>query len=118
MHKAAGIDNIPAEVLKNDTAVDILVNILRGYFNLGRVPIHWNSGVFHPILKPGSDDDRLSFNYRRITLISVPCEIYCYILNKRLKVRGLKKIIYFVTNKMAFEVEGVVRNIFILCILF
>jgi len=82
--KASGIDNIPAEVLKNDCAVDLLFRIINGCFNLGKVPTQWNSGVINPILKPGSDDDRQPLNYRGITLMSVPCKIYCYILNQRL----------------------------------
>ena len=83
-HKASGIDNRPAEVLKNDCAVDLLSTIINGCFNLGKVPTQWNSGVINPILKPGSDDDRQPLNYRGITLMSVPCKLYCYILNQRL----------------------------------
>jgi len=84
LRKASGIDDIPAEVLKNDTAVDLLFQIISASFDLGKVPLQWNSGVINPILKPGSDDDRLPLNYRGITLISVPCKIYCYVLNRRL----------------------------------
>ena len=82
--KASAIDNIPAEVLKNDCAVDLLFRIINRCFNLGKVHTQWNSGVINPILKPGSDDDRQPLNYRGITLMSVPCKIYCYILNQRL----------------------------------
>jgi hypothetical protein len=31
-----------------------------------------------------ADDDRQPLNYRGITIISVPCKIYCNILNHRL----------------------------------
>ena len=84
MRKAAGIDDIPAEVLKNDTAVNLLFQIISGCFNIGRVPTQWTSGIINPILKQGTDDDRQPLNYRGITLISVPCKIYCNILNHRL----------------------------------
>ncbi|CAC5391004.1 unnamed protein product [Mytilus coruscus] len=81
---ATGIDEILTEVLKNDTAIDLLFQIISGCFNLGKVPYQWNSGIINPILKPGSDDDRNPMNYRGITLVSVPCKIYCNILNTRL----------------------------------
>ncbi|VDI81600.1 Hypothetical predicted protein [Mytilus galloprovincialis] len=86
LRKAAGIDDIPVEVLKNEATIDLLFKIISGCFNLGRVPFQWNSGIIIPILKPGADDDRQPLNYRGITLISVPCKIYCYILNQRLSV--------------------------------
>jgi len=62
----------------------LLFQIISGCFNLGKVPVQWNSGIINPIFKKGSDDDRQPLNYRGITLISVPCKIYCNILNHRL----------------------------------
>ena len=56
--KAAEIDDIPAEVLKNDVAVNLLLQIISGCFNLWKVPVQWNSGIINPIFKQGSDDDR------------------------------------------------------------
>ena len=82
--KAASIDDIPAEVLKNDSAPELLFIIISGCFQLGIVPSQWTRGVINPLLKPNSDDDRKPLNYRGITLISVPCKIYCIILNRRL----------------------------------
>ena len=84
LRKAAGIDDIPAEVLKNDVAGFFLFQIISGCFNLGKVPVQWNSGIINSVFKQGSDDDRQPLNYRGITLISVPCKIYCNILNHRL----------------------------------
>ncbi|CAC5399361.1 unnamed protein product [Mytilus coruscus] len=82
--KATGIDDIPAEVLKNDSAAELLYIIISGCFDLGIVPSEWNRSIINPILKPNSDDDRNPLNYRGITLISVLCKIYCIILNARL----------------------------------
>jgi hypothetical protein len=45
LRKAVGIDDIPAEVLKNDVAVNLLFQIISGCFNLGKVPVQWNSGI-------------------------------------------------------------------------
>jgi hypothetical protein len=55
IRKAAGIDDIPAEVLKNDVAVNLLFQIISGCFNLEIVPVQWNSGIINPIFKQGSD---------------------------------------------------------------
>ncbi|CAC5414589.1 unnamed protein product [Mytilus coruscus] len=84
LRKAAGIDDIPVEVLKNDTAVNLLFQIISGCFNIGRVLTQWTSGIINPILKQGTDDERQPLNYRGITLISVRGKIYCNILNHRL----------------------------------
>ncbi|VDH99281.1 Hypothetical predicted protein [Mytilus galloprovincialis] len=37
LRKAAGIDDIPAEVLKNEAAIDLLFKIISGCFNLGKL---------------------------------------------------------------------------------
>ncbi|VDI32581.1 Hypothetical predicted protein, partial [Mytilus galloprovincialis] len=83
--KATGIDDIPAEVLKKDSAAELLYIIISGCFDLGIVPSEWNRSIINPILKPNSNDDRNPLNYRGITLVSVPCKIYCIILNARLE---------------------------------
>ncbi|CAC5401696.1 unnamed protein product [Mytilus coruscus] len=80
VRKATGIDDI----LKNDTAIELLYQILSGCFQLGKVPLEWTRGIINPILKPNADDERIPLNYRGITLISVPCKIYCIILNQRI----------------------------------
>ena len=82
--KASGIDQIPAEVLKNDSAIDLMLRLCNGCLELGHVPTEWTRGIINPIYKPGSGDNRNPLNYRGITLISVPCKIYCAVLNARL----------------------------------
>ena len=80
--KAPGADEIPSEVLRNDSCVDILFRIIRYCFDDGRVPNEWTKGVINPIFKGGDSSNPL--NYRPITLLSVPCKIYTDILNRRL----------------------------------
>ena len=84
LRKACGIDDIPAVVLKNPTAVELLYIICNGCFELGKVPDRWTSGIINPIFKRGSDDKKDPLSYRGITLISVPSKIYCNVLNTRL----------------------------------
>ena len=84
LNKATGIDAIPAEALKNPSCVDLLLPIIKACFEQGAVPECWKTGIINPILKPNSTDIRKPLTYRGITLLSVPCKIYCDILNQRL----------------------------------
>ncbi|VDH94851.1 Hypothetical predicted protein [Mytilus galloprovincialis] len=54
LRKAAGIDNIPAEVLKNKTCIDMLQNIINFCFENGVSPLEWKQGIINPIVKPNS----------------------------------------------------------------
>ncbi|CAC5417715.1 unnamed protein product [Mytilus coruscus] len=72
LRKTTGFDEIPAEVLKNPTAIDLLHLICNGCFELGKVSDQWTKGIINPIFKSGSDTRNNPLNYRRITLISVP----------------------------------------------
>ncbi|XP_033736423.1 uncharacterized protein LOC117324610 [Pecten maximus] len=82
--KAAGIDSIPAEALKNDTCVDIMFSLISHCFTHGVVPDKWKQGIINPIVKPNSTEPGNPLTYRGITLLSVPCKVYCDILNRRL----------------------------------
>ena len=84
LRKAAGLDNIPAEVLRNPVCVELLHKIIRYCFNTGTVPRDWNSGLIKPIPKSDGKDPRDPLSYMGITLISIPCKIYADILNIRL----------------------------------
>ncbi|MES9883911.1 MAG: reverse transcriptase family protein, partial [Sedimenticola sp.] len=83
LHKSAGVDAIPAEVIRNDTCVDLLHKIIAFVFASGNIPSEWNKGIIQPLSK-GQRDLRDPLGYRPITLISVPCKIYAAILNARL----------------------------------
>ena len=82
LRKASGIDGIPAEVLRNETCIDLLFKIVSYAFANDKVPSEWSKGIIKPL--PKGDDPRNPLNYRPITIISIPCKIYANILNKRL----------------------------------
>ena len=82
LRKASGINGIPAEVLRNETIIDLLFKIVSYAFANGKVPSEWSKGIIKPL--PKVDDPRNSLNYRPITIISIPGKIYANILNKRL----------------------------------
>jgi hypothetical protein len=84
LRKAAGFDEIPGEVLKNRECVKLLHAICKQCFRIGSVPSHWQKGIISPIPKGNDKDARVPSNYRGLTLISVPCKVFCHILNRRL----------------------------------
>jgi len=83
LRKAMGVDNIPAECLKNPVCVDLLFKIITQCFNSGEVPDVWLHSIINPILKPDSDPHDPK-TYRGISLISIPCKVYCDVINARL----------------------------------
>ena len=68
----------------NEACIQMLFEIVSYAFEKGIVPTDWNKGIIQPIPKSSSNDPRLPSNFRGITLMSVPCKIYCQILNTRL----------------------------------
>ncbi len=83
LRKARGVDDIPAEVLKNSHCINMFHKIISVAFENGIVPSYWNKGIIHPIPKSSNKDPRDPLGYRGITLIAVPSKIYCAILNQR-----------------------------------
>ena len=63
VRKAADLDNIPAEVLRNPVCVELLYKIIRYCFNTGTVPRDWNSGLIKPIPKRDGKDPRDPLSY-------------------------------------------------------
>ena len=82
--KAAGIDEIPAECLKNEASLTFLKALFNKCFDSGKTPSIWSKGIINPIPKSTDKDPRQPLNYRGISLVSVACKIYCGILNDRL----------------------------------
>ena len=56
LNKAIGIDNIPAEVLKNGTAISFLHILYNVCFTTGTIPSEWGRGIINP--KSSTTDPR------------------------------------------------------------
>ena len=82
--KAHGFDEIPAEVLKNDTAVYFLHVLFNLCFENGIVPTIWGKTIINPIPKSSALDPRDPMSYRGISLASAVYKVYCRIINNRL----------------------------------
>ncbi|XP_060597913.1 uncharacterized protein LOC132751716 [Ruditapes philippinarum] len=82
--KANGIDGIPTEALKNDTAVMFMHALFNVCFKSGTIPNIWGKNVINPIPKSASMDPRNPLSYRGISLTCSVYKLYCAILNNRL----------------------------------
>ena len=82
--KAAGIDTIISELLKNldEPTLKIIVRILNKIFDSGDFPEEWAVGIIVILFKGGERNDLN--NYRGITLLSVIGKLLVGILNERL----------------------------------
>ena len=83
--KATGVDNISPEVLKVD--LDITANMLHPLFekiwNEGEMPSDWRCGLLIKI--PKKSDTANCDNWRGITLLSIPSNIFTRILLNRIR---------------------------------
>ncbi|MCP3928922.1 MAG: hypothetical protein GY705_07465, partial [Bacteroidetes bacterium] len=68
LRKAAGVDGIRAEILKNNTCIKLFHKLFNHCFKLGQVPSCWNKGIITPIPKDSSKDPQLPSNYRGIAI--------------------------------------------------
>ena len=84
VRKAAGLDDIPAEVLKNNICVELLHKLITYCFENGEIPNDWKTGIITPIPKSNDKDPRDPMSYRGLTILSIPCKLYSAILNDRL----------------------------------
>ena len=84
-NKAAGVDNIPAELLKASgvAGIDKLWDICNRIWHTGQWPEDWTSSVFITIPKKG--DLTVCDNYRTIALISHASKILLSIILKRME---------------------------------
>ena len=84
-NKSPGIDEIPAELLKNggETLIYKLTNLCNLCWGKQHVPEDWKKGVIIKLPKKG--DLSSCGNWRGVTLLSVPGKILCSILLHRLR---------------------------------
>lgn len=83
--KAAGHDNIKAELIKylDGEGLSLLLKIINACWNKGQVPRDWTVATILPIYKKG--DRQICSNYRGISLLPVVSKLYEIILERRLR---------------------------------
>ena len=85
MGKSVGIDEIPVEVLKNNSAINILHRLFLICFRTGFIPDDRNYSITSPTPKSSTSYIRNPINYRGISLGSACYKVYCGVLNMRLE---------------------------------
>ena len=83
--KAAGIDGIVVEMLKNGgiSIINWLLRIFNKCMESGVVPDDWKVGCIVPVYK-GKGDRRDWTNYKVISILSIPGKIYGRVLINRM----------------------------------
>ena len=82
--KAAGLDNVAAELLKasGHAGVEMFTSLFNLVYATGRIPSWWRQGSIVPIFKKGDRED--CGNYRPITLLRALDKLYASLLAQRL----------------------------------
>ena len=83
-NKAPGHDDIPTEVLKNETARFFLLRLFKVCFQTSKAPTQWSKCTLNPIPKSSTSDKRDPLSYRGIALAPSSYKLFCGILNNRL----------------------------------
>ena len=83
-NKAPGFDEIPMDVLKNDSACFFLLRLFNVCFAVGKVPTEWSKCVLNPIPKSSSLNKIDPLSYRGIALAPASYKLFCGLINNRL----------------------------------
>ena len=70
-HKSDGVDNLPAEAIKNNRLADLLTVLFKKSFDLGITPDIWKQSIMSPVPKSSTSDIRDPLQYRGISLAPV-----------------------------------------------
>ena len=84
VNKSVGLDNLPNEILKNESTIEVLTVLFQKVFELGLIPSLWKFGILKPIPKSSLTDPRVPLQYRGISLLSTVYKLFSGIVNKRI----------------------------------
>ena len=103
-NKAPGVDSIVYDVLKNNNAMKMLIQMFNVCFHESVVPSVWRKGIINPIPKGGESDPRVPLSYRGISLLSVVSKLYTAAISNRISTYLEKN------NKLVNEQNGFRQN--------
>ena len=121
-NKAGGLDEIPAELLKfgEHSMIVALTRLMNRCWAARQVPLDWQRGVIVKLPKKGNLTD--CYNWRGITLLSVPGKVFCTVLLRRLR-QSIDSVLReeqagFRSNRSCAEQIFTLRNIIEQCLEF
>jgi len=84
-NKAAGLNEIPAELLKQggEPVAEVLTELFNHIWHAEEIPEEWREGIIIPLPKKGCLSN--CYNWRGIALLSIPGKVFCSMLFNRLK---------------------------------
>ena len=82
-NRSVGVDDIPAEVLKNNQIVLFFLKLCNMCCTSGKVPNIWAKSLICPIPKCTTSEPRDTLSYRGIAITTVSYKVYCALLNHR-----------------------------------
>ena len=84
INKATGLDNIPNNVLKHPSVMQLLHVLFTKIFDSCILPSVWLKSIINPIPKGSNKDPLVPMNYRGISLLSCVGKLFSGIINTRI----------------------------------
>ncbi len=81
INNSVELDNLPNEILKNQSTIEVLVILFQKIFTSSIVPTIWKTGIIKAIPKSSLIDPRVPLQYGGISLLSTVYKISS-VLNK------------------------------------
>ena len=75
-NKAPGCDEIPTEVLKNETTMYFMLRLFNVCLQTGQVPKEWSKCILNPIPRSSTNDRTDPMSYRGIALAAASYKLY------------------------------------------
>ena len=75
--KAVGVDGIPIEALRNQTAVEFMLSLFNECYSKGAIPSAWTKSIINSIPKNSGAQSKDHLHYRGIALTSAIYKIFC-----------------------------------------
>ena len=95
-HRAAGINNIPADLYKilldNEEVLQLLLHLMNQCWKQRKIPASWHKASVVTLFKKG--DSELCKNYRPISLLQVMYKLFASIILMKMKVAGAEQRIW------------------------
>ena len=77
LHAKNGVDGIPIEALRNQTAVKFMLSLFNECYSKGAIPSEWTKNIINPIPKNSGAQSKDPLEYRGIALTFISYFVVC-----------------------------------------